>query len=385
VGLPYSSEGGARVLRSRRSLSRLVDSLCGLNRQERPLRAETPIQPDTTLSAPAQKRLVLTDATFEKLHEILSDNPAGVLVIRDELTGWLAELDRQGREGQRGFFLQAWNGDAGYTIDRIGRGSIHVDAVCVSLLGNIQPSRLRWYLSQVVDGGPSDDGLFQRFQILVWPDASPDWRLVDRPPNATALATAEKVYSRLANLSADDPIRMRFAHDAQRLFYQWWPELESKIRQQSGLAPSLVAHLAKYRGLMPTLAGLFELADLAAGESILPGEVSISLDHTRQAAAFCDFLETHARRVYACVISPECRAAHELARHIRGKGLTSFTTRDVCLKGWGGLDSSERVRGALAMLEDAAWVRRAELPTSLKGGRPTEAWLVNPKVVHREK
>jgi hypothetical protein len=79
----------------------------------------------------------LTDATFEKLHEILAQNPAGVLVIRDELTGWLAELDRLGRKGERAFFLQAWNGDSGFTVDRIGRGSIYVPAVCVSLLGNI--------------------------------------------------------------------------------------------------------------------------------------------------------------------------------------------------------------------------------------------------------
>jgi hypothetical protein len=37
AGLRYSSEGGALVVRSRGSLARLVDSLCGLNHQERPL------------------------------------------------------------------------------------------------------------------------------------------------------------------------------------------------------------------------------------------------------------------------------------------------------------------------------------------------------------
>ncbi len=100
-----------------------------------------------------------------------------MLVVRDELTGWLAQLDKQGREGERGFFLQAWNGDGGFTIDRIGRGSIHVPAVCVSLLGNIQPGRLRGYLSEVLEGGPTDDGLFSdssyscgliRHEIGVW-------------------------------------------------------------------------------------------------------------------------------------------------------------------------------------------------------------------------
>lgn len=345
----------------------------------------TPIQPDKTISVPIQKRLVLTDATFEKLHEILSENPAGVLVVRDELTGWLAQLDRHGREGERGFFLQAWNGDAGFTIDRIGRGSIHVPAVCVSLLGNVQPSRLRGYLSDVLEGGPTDDGLFQRFQILVWPNPPRNWRLVDRSPSAAALVAAEKVYSQLANLSTDTPVRMRFDPDAQRLFNEWWTALESTLRNDSSLPPSLVAHFAKYRSLMPTLAGLFELADLAAAGN-LGAQALVNLDHTRQAAAFCDFLASHARRVYACVITPECRNARELARHVRSKDVSEvFSPRSVYLKGWSGLDTPERVRGALSLLEDAAWVRRVESTPYPSGGRPSEEWLVNPKVVRHEK
>ena len=94
---------------------------------------------------------------------------------------------------------------------------------------------------------------------------------------------------------------------------------------------------------------------------------------------FCEYLEAHARRVYACIVSPETRAARDLARHIRIHNLSGvFKTREVYLKGWSGLDTPERVRGALTVLEDAGWVRRVENSTS--GGRPSEAWTVNPKV-----
>ena len=64
-----------------------------------------PLRPDSSAAPPTQKRLLLTDSTYEKLHEILSHNPAGVLVVRDELTGWLAGLDRQGHEGERAFYF----------------------------------------------------------------------------------------------------------------------------------------------------------------------------------------------------------------------------------------------------------------------------------------
>jgi hypothetical protein len=337
--------------------------------------------PENTIKPPAQKRLVLTDSTFEKLHEILSDNPAGVLVVRDELTGWLAQLDKQGREGERAFYLQGWNGDGGFTIDRIGRGSIRVPAVCISLFGNIQPSRLRSYLSPALEGGPNDDGLFQRFQIIVWPDPPRAWKLVDRAPNATALAVAEKVFNVLSRLSIEAPIETCFAPDAQKLFFEWWTELEGKVRGESGLHPAVLAHLSKYRSLMPSLALLFALADLAASDAPIAAGMTVGLNHARQAAAYCGYLESHARRVYACVVSPEAAAARDLARHIRAGDLRAmFRTRDVYFKGWTGLDSPERVRAALELLEDAAWVRKAEQPSPGSGGRPSEAWSVNPKV-----
>jgi putative DNA primase/helicase len=343
----------------------------------------TPPAPANSVAPPVQKRLLLTDSTFEKLHEILSNNPAGVLVIRDELTGWLSDLDKQGREGERDFYLQTWNGDGGFTVDRIGRGSIHVPAACVSLLGNIQPSRLRAYLSDAISGGPGDDGLFQRFQILVWPDAPRAWILVDRPPNSRALAIAESIYFALAKLSYEEPVRMCFAPAAQELFFSWWAELEDKIRGESGLPPAMVAHLSKYRSLMPTLALLFELADAAASNSGVDVDKTVSLVHARQAAAHCDYLESHAHRVYACITSPETRAARDLASHIQSGDLPDvFKTRDVYLKGWTGLGSPEQVRAALDILLDACWVRPAEASVPTTGGRPTEAWLVNPKVFH---
>jgi hypothetical protein len=122
-----------------------------------------PLRPDVSLVKPTMRRLIIGDATFEKLHELMAENPAGLLVVRDELTGWWAQLDRAGREGERAFCLQAWNGDTGHTIDRIGRGSVFVPACCVSMVGGITPGRLRSYLSDALKDGPANDGLIPAF------------------------------------------------------------------------------------------------------------------------------------------------------------------------------------------------------------------------------
>ena len=163
---------------------------------------------------------------------LLSENPAGLFQIRDELTGWLAGLERQGREQERAFFLECWNGDAAHTIDRIGRGSVFVPHACVSQFGGIQPARLRSYLADALKDGPSNDGLMQRFQLMVWPDIPPGWQYVDRKPDTNALDRTAEVYRRMAALDATNPLRLQFDDEAQALFEQWLTDLEQRIRAE---------------------------------------------------------------------------------------------------------------------------------------------------------
>ena len=338
-----------------------------------------PERPPEAPESPKLRRLIVNDATFEALHQTMSENPAGILLIRDELTGWWSQLDREGREGERPFCLQAWNGDTGYTIDRVGRGTIHVEHCCMSMLGGIQPGRLRSYLVEALRDGPSNDGLIQRFQLLVWPDTRPDWKYVDRDPDVVAGQQAEWVFRKLVALDPENPARFHFAPDAQKLFMEWLAENAAKVRGGE-LPPALASHLSKYPKLMPALALLFEVAEWAAGSGSAD---TVSLEHTRKAAAWCGHLESHARRLYSCVVSPQVRAARELAEKIKKRQVGAdgfFSCRDVYLKGWTGLDSPEAVRLATQVLQDARWIRELPEESRPSGGRPSSRYAVNPKV-----
>ena len=338
-----------------------------------------PDRPEDEPEEPKLRRLIVNDATFEALHQTMSENPAGILVIRDELTGWLSQLDRAGREGERAFCLQAWNGDTGHTIDRIARGTIHVEACCMSMLGGIQPGRLRSYLADALHDGPSNDGLIQRFQLLVWPDSPADWSYVDRAPDAASEEQAARIFCKLVEMDAENPVRFRFSASAQELFMEFITELEAKVRGDQ-LHAALISHLSKYRKLMPALAVLFELADCAAGNG---NSDTVSLEHTRQAAAWCDYLESNARRVYSCVVTPQLRAARELADKMKRRNVGAdgfFSCRDVYLKGWSGLDTPEMVKLALEVLQDAEWVRNLSGEPGSSGGRPSNRYQINPRV-----
>ena len=107
----------------------------------------------------------------------------------------------------------------------------------------------------------------------------------------------------------------------------------------------------------------------------------MSLDHAKQAAAWCPYLESHARRVYSCVVTPQLRAARELAAKIKARKLPArFSARDVYVNGWSGLDTPELVKLAADVLVDAGWLRDVPAESGSSGGRPSTRYDVNPKV-----
>jgi putative DNA primase/helicase len=89
-----------------------------------------------------------------------------------------------------------------------------LNAACLCLFGGIQPARLQTYLADAVTGGPNDDGLMQRFQVLVWPDHSREWVNVDRAPNRKAQEAANGIFERLFTVMCS---AMRILFSFQRI------------------------------------------------------------------------------------------------------------------------------------------------------------------------
>lgn len=318
---------------------------------------------------PVRRRYKVNDSTVEKFAELLTENPNGLMLYRDEFIGFLRSLDKEGREDSRAFFLEAATGTGDFTSDRIGRGTIRVEALTISILGSIQPGPLASYLRQAVKSGVGDDGLLQRFQLAVWPDLAREWHNVDRPPDLEAQKEVFKLFEYLDALTpdmvgADQTAKipfLRFTLEAQSRFDDWRAKHELRVRSERD-HPALTAHLAKYRKLVPALALILHLADRQAGP--------VTLTSLERALLWRDYLESHARRMYASVRRPDETAARELARHVEAGDLTApFSARDVYRKGWTGLETKEDVEPAIEVLCELNWLRAVPLEPA-KSGRP---------------
>lgn len=329
---------------------------------------------------PPAKRYVTNDTTYEALGEILAGNPNGVLAFRDELVSLLKGLDREENAAARGFFLTAWNGTSGYTFDRITRGIVHIDAACVSLLGSTQPGRLADYIGRAVKGGAADDGLIQRFSLLVWPDASGAWREVDRYPDSEARQRAWEAFDRLDGLAPADvgaeqsefdklPF-LRLDDGARDTFGGWRADLEPRLRAGT-LHPALESHLSKYRKLVPSLALLNHLTDGGVGP--------IAETAMLRALGFAEHLESHARRAYGSGPETERGTARAILDRLRkGEIQGEFSARDVVRRHWSNLSDKDQVAAGLDMLDDLDCVKSRRLDT---GGRPKVLFTVNPRAL----
>ncbi len=327
---------------------------------------------------PTLKRYIANDSTAASLGELLRQNPNGILVYRDEMVSLLKGLDREDAADARGFYLTGWSGESGYTFDRIGRGlDLRIPAVCLSLLGSTQPGRISEYLKHAVNGGSGDDGLIQRFGLMVWPDISGDWRDVDEWPSKEARVASHNVFKRLDCLDPfmigaqqadfDDAPYLRFSDDALLEFREWREGWERKLRT-GDLHPALESHLAKYRKLVPGLALSIHLADDHNG--------AVSHEAILKSLAWAEYLETHAVRAYSSVTAPETVAAKAILRRInKGDLPNQFTARDVYRNGWAHLTETKRVHEALTMLAEYGHLKDSEINSY---GRPSIQYEVIP-------
>ena len=101
---------------------------------------------------PPHRRLTVSDVTTEQLAIILGENPGGVIAIHDELTQLLGSFDayRGGRSTgrDRALYLELYNGGS-RSVDRVSSGHLNVPNWGASMVGGIQPDRLRTLIANL--------------------------------------------------------------------------------------------------------------------------------------------------------------------------------------------------------------------------------------------
>lgn len=333
---------------------------------EKAWRAENP--------APPQIRARIEDVTIEAVQEILKDSRNGVLLIRDELSGWFGSMEKygsgKGAAADRSFWLQTFNG-GGYSVNRVGRGVVAIDNLSVSMLGGIQPEPIRRIAADA-----ADDGLLQRlFPVCLGPSS-----VGMDVPASSGVGEYGGLVRRLHQLQRPMQGSMQ---EAPLKFDATGQELRQELSKRHHemqtsweiLNKKLAAHVGKYDGLFARLCIVFHCI-----ESTSPRPASVvPYDVARRAGEFLhEFLFPHALAFYQNVLglSDKHDAVLATAGWILAHQPEKITVRDVrrgdrTMREMD-VDQAEEV---LRKLDAMAWVE--PLPSARKD---SVTYVINPEV-----
>jgi hypothetical protein len=159
------------------------------------------------------EHLIITDTTLEGLNKILDQQRRGLIIYRDELTGWAKDFDKYRNKGSDlNDWLSIFQGES-VVRTRATEESIVIEKPVISVIGTIQIHRLH----EIFRSAKDSSGLLSRFLFAF-----------DNLPHVPwGSGNADKEWKNIHNIIDEmidaNPIGgyMRILQDADIVFRQW--------------------------------------------------------------------------------------------------------------------------------------------------------------------
>jgi hypothetical protein len=334
-------------------------------------------------AAPPFRRKIVRDATTEAIGLMLAENHDGLIYYADELTGWLGNMDAyRAKAGKdRPFWLEAKDGGP-YTIDRKTSKTVVIPALAVSVLGGIQPDKIKAVASNL-----DDDGLLQRF-MLIFIDRR--GRGVDEAPDPELEATRDKLAVLLAESERSGLFKFEPDANAELLEIE---DFKDREINRPNAPPALRQWLDKMPNEFGRLALVFHFIEHHASQvgkpDYEPTPELISQKTAHRARRFLtEFVFSHAQTFYGRVLGQSAMDEHAtwVAGYILARGRETLGEREL-YRAYGPFKETGGARGgrtgggrndlqlAMDTLDMQGWVR----PIGY-GKRGATKWSVNPAV-----
>ena len=209
---------------------------------------EKPIPPNAEV-------YIADDTTSEALVEILSQNPFGVCLPKDELSGWLACFDAYGNgNGKDMAFWLKMHGGRPYRINRKTPPKVLLTSTpAVSICGGIQPG----ILHKILKENPHyfDSGLAARILFAMPPDQSQRWTdiFVSDEIKRRYRAVIDKIHSWQSGegaMNPEDPDIITLSESARDVFVAFYDANADEREQmesdaQKAFWPKLTGYAAR--------------------------------------------------------------------------------------------------------------------------------------------
>ena len=344
---------------------------------------DLPPKPEELLNEPQRpevRRIVVNDITIEKLVDLMQKS-RGLTMVHDELAGFLLNMSRYHDGSDRQFYLSAHSG-GGYNLDRIGRGEQYVKDLYLNIVGCIQPPVAKKIFGE--DDG--DDGFFERFGLLAYPDKLKDFELVDKYPDKDVNDKLCGIFDILVSTDWAEKVQkdeydahpfVRLKDEAQEIFNAW---LVSHMQQINELGDDLLAGFrAKGRGLLVRLVLVMHLTEWAESEGQIDAKRVSSVTLENGMEILKNYFEPMWERVVIAFGMTEFESrVQRVATWIMDHEVKEISMREIKRKNWKGFQTNEEVEAVMTELIKKKWV--GPLMTKKTQGRPLHYYPANPLI-----
>lgn len=328
---------------------------------------------DKKPSKPVPKKIIVSDITIEKLARVLLDNPHGVVLCREELSGWFSSFGRysdgKGVGADMSLWLQLY-GARSLVVDRQGGDppSFCVRRASCSVMGTIQPAIMARQLTDEF----FESGLVARLLPCMPPKRPKEWTEAVVPEAvyrqyAEAVKEIYRTGQEIFDWGDGEPLRIGFSPKGKEAwieFYRHW------AKRQSDADGEFVSALAKLEAYCARFCLLLAVAEKLDSPS---NRDAVKASHVEAAFGIVEWFAAEAQRVYARLRTPaEAQARDRLTETIRQRGgsITPNDLRKMNKRRYPTNAEAQQALDELAAHGVGEWVFK---PASETGGRPMRA------------
>jgi DNA polymerase I-like protein with 3'-5' exonuclease and polymerase domains len=322
---------------------------------------------------PTLKRVIVSDTTIEKLGALLEENPRGLLVARDELSGWLGSFTRyKGKSGGSDLpnWLEMFNAGT-VVIDRKTpeKPTLFIQRAAVSIAGGIQPG----VLTRALDDNAFDSGLVARLLLTMPPKKEKQWS--DEEVSGETERRYHAVIDTLLGLGFDydkDPCVLRLGPVAKQTWVRFYNEW---AREQAAVEGALAAAFSKLEAYAARFTLLHHVVSCANAEiddlrDVCERSVIAGMTLAR-------WFANEVRRIYMTLAETQEESdARRLVEFIRTRG-GRIKVKELMRANDRKYPTAEDATAALQGLVEKQAGRWEDRPAGPKGGRPTRIFILS--------
>jgi hypothetical protein len=238
---------------------------------------------------------VIQDYTIEALHLVHSINPKGICLYKDEIKGFLNDMNKyksNGKGSDEQFWLESFN-NSDYYVSRVSREPLLISNINIQVIGTIQHDVLEEVVADYSGNGLIDRFLFTRAETQVYAmsrkDIDPNslQRFYD---NVSAIINSpEMVYK-----DDRDTTILDIPTDCMEFYYDFDTQL-TEIQNNLSETLQIRGYVSKLKSYYPRFVLLIALMDMFADGV----EAEITMDVMERAKRVTMYFLSTARAVFS--------------------------------------------------------------------------------------